>query len=36
MCGIILLDEQSMCDKIMWHLMENMNEETADANRIEL
>ena len=31
---IILLDEQNTCDKIMWHLTENMNEETTYANRI--
>ena len=36
MRGIILLDEQNTCDKIMWHLTENMNEETANANGIEL
>ena len=25
-----------MCDKFMWHLTENMDRETTNANKIEL
>ena len=25
-----------MCGQLMWHLMKNMDEEVADANKIKL